>query len=41
MHRFLAGLIAGIAITCTSLVAIGHVLDVEDRLIRADVIVVW
>jgi uncharacterized SAM-binding protein YcdF (DUF218 family) len=39
MRRFLAGLVAGIAITCTSLVAIGHVLDVEDPLMPADVIV--
>jgi len=39
MRRFLAGLVAGIAITCTSLVAIGHVLDVEDPLMPADAIV--
>jgi len=39
MRRFLAGLITGIAITCTLLVGIGHVLDVEDPLKPADVIV--
>src|SRR5260221_6222107 len=36
---FLAGVITGIAVTCAILVAVGHVLDVEDPLKRADAIV--
>ncbi|HEY8732706.1 MAG TPA: YdcF family protein [Candidatus Limnocylindria bacterium] len=39
MRRFLAGLLTGIAVTCFFPVAIGHVLDVEDPLVRADAIV--
>jgi hypothetical protein len=39
MRRFPAGLVTGIAITCTFLVVIGHVLDVEAPLRPADVIV--
>ena len=39
MRRFLAGFLAGIAVTCASLVGIGHVLDVEDPLRPADAIV--
>ena len=36
---FASGFITGIAVTCAILVAIGHVLDVEDPLRKADVIV--
>lgn len=39
MRRFLSGLLTGIAITCAFLIGIGHVLDVEDPLTPADVIV--
>src|SRR5438105_11090121 len=39
MGRFLAGFLAGIAVTCVFLVAIGHLLDIEDPLKPADVIV--
>ncbi|HEX9495974.1 MAG TPA: YdcF family protein [Candidatus Limnocylindria bacterium] len=39
MRRFLAGFLAGIAATCVCLALIGHVLDVEDALRPADVIV--
>ena len=39
MRRFLSGFLAGIAATAVFLVAIGHVLDVEDPLRPADVIV--
>ena len=36
---FVSGFITGIAVTCAVLVAIGHVLDVEDPLKKADAIV--
>lgn len=36
---FLSGLITGTALTCAALVGIGHVLDVEDPLAKADAIV--
>jgi uncharacterized SAM-binding protein YcdF (DUF218 family) len=39
MRRFLAGFATGIAVTCVFLAGIGHVLDVEDPLRPADVIV--
>src|SRR5260221_9236557 len=39
MRRFLAGFLAGIAATAVFLVAIGHVMDIEDPLKPADVIV--
>jgi uncharacterized SAM-binding protein YcdF (DUF218 family) len=39
MRRFVAGFLSGIAATCLLLVAIGHVLDVEDPLAPADAIV--
>ena len=39
MRRFLAGFLAGIAATAVFLVSIGHVMDVEDPLRPADVIV--
>lgn len=39
MRRFLAGFLTGIAATCVCLALIGHVLDVEDALRPADVIV--
>lgn len=39
MRRFLAGLLTGIAVTCAFFVGIGHILDVEDPLVPADVIV--
>ena len=39
MGRFLAGFLAGIAVTCALFVVIGHLLDVEDPLVAADVIV--
>lgn len=39
MRRFLAGFVAGIAVTCLFFVAIGHFLDTEDALRPADVIV--
>jgi uncharacterized SAM-binding protein YcdF (DUF218 family) len=39
MRRFLFGVLTGIAVTCALLVGIGHVLDVEDPLKPADVIV--
>jgi uncharacterized SAM-binding protein YcdF (DUF218 family) len=39
MRRFLGGLLAGLAIACLIPVGIGHVLDVEDPLAPADVIV--
>src|SRR4030088_2067448 len=39
MRRFLAGFVTGIAVTCAFFVGIGHVLDVEDPLRPADVIV--
>jgi len=39
MRRFLAGLFTGVVITCAFFVGIGHLLDVEDPLARADAIV--
>src|SRR5260370_38302186 len=39
MRRFLSGFVAGIAATAVFLVAIGHVMDIEDPLRPADVIV--
>ena len=39
MRRFFTGFITGIAVTCALLVLIGHLLDVEDPLRHADVIV--
>lgn len=39
MRRFLAGFLTGIAATCACLALIGHLLDVEDALRPADVIV--
>lgn len=39
MRRFVTGFLAGIATTCLSLVAIGHLLDIEDPLVPADAIV--
>ncbi|HLZ48012.1 MAG TPA: YdcF family protein [Candidatus Limnocylindria bacterium] len=39
MRRFFAGFLAGIAATCLFFAGIGHVLDVEDPLRPADVIV--
>jgi uncharacterized SAM-binding protein YcdF (DUF218 family) len=39
MRRFLGGLLTGFAIACLFFVGIGHVLDVEDPLAQADVIV--
>ncbi len=39
MRRFLSGFLAGIAATALFLVAIGHVMDIEDPLRPADVIV--
>ena len=39
MRRFLAGFFAGIAVACAFFVGIGHILDVEDPLKPADVIV--
>jgi uncharacterized SAM-binding protein YcdF (DUF218 family) len=39
MRRFLAGLLTGVVVTGLFFVGIGHVLDVEDPLQRADVIV--
>jgi len=39
MGRFLAGLLTGIVVVCAILLGIGHVLDVEDPLVRSDVIV--
>ena len=39
MRRFLAGFLTGIGITCALLVALGHLLDVEDPLRPADAIV--
>jgi uncharacterized SAM-binding protein YcdF (DUF218 family) len=39
MRRFLTGFLAGIAATVVFLMAIGHILDVEDPLRPADVIV--
>ena len=39
MRRFLSGVLTGIAVTCALLVGIGQVLDVEDPLKPADVIV--
>jgi uncharacterized SAM-binding protein YcdF (DUF218 family) len=39
MRRFLAGFLAGIAATCLFFAGIGHVLDLEDPLRPADVIV--
>src|SRR5258708_18207293 len=39
MRRFLAGFLAGIAATAVFLVAIGHVMDIEDPLRPAEVIV--
>ena len=39
MRRFLAGFLTGIGITCALLVALGHLLDVEDPIRPADAIV--
>ena len=39
MRRFVSGFLAGIAVTCAFFVGIGHLLDVEDPLAPADVIV--
>ena len=39
MRRFLGGVLTGLAIACLFFVGIGHVLDVEDPLATADVIV--
>src|ERR1700704_571146 len=39
MRRFLGGFLTGIAVTCAFFAGIGHVLDVEDPLGPADVIV--
>ncbi|MEA2662387.1 MAG: hypothetical protein QOH08_1959 [Chloroflexota bacterium] len=39
MRRFLGGFLTGVAVTCAFLIGIGHVLDVEDPLTPADVIV--
>lgn len=39
MRRFLGGFLAGIAVTCLFFAGIGHILDVEDPLKPADVIV--
>ena len=39
MRRFLGGFLTGIAVTCVFLAGIGHLLDLEDPLKPADVIV--
>lgn len=39
MRRFLGGLLTGLALACVFFIGIGHVLDVEDPLAPADVIV--
>jgi uncharacterized SAM-binding protein YcdF (DUF218 family) len=39
MRRFLGGVLTGIVVVCAFLVGIGHILDVEDPLKPADVIV--
>jgi uncharacterized SAM-binding protein YcdF (DUF218 family) len=39
MRRFLGGLLTGLVVACLFFVGIGHVLDVEDPLAQADVIV--
>ena len=39
MRRFLGGFLTGIAVTCLFFAGIGHILDVEDPLKPADVIV--
>jgi hypothetical protein len=39
MRRFLGGVLTGIVVTCAFFVGIGHVLDVEDPLVPADVLV--
>jgi uncharacterized SAM-binding protein YcdF (DUF218 family) len=39
MRRFLGGLLVGLAIACLLFAGVGHLLDVEDPLAQADVIV--
>jgi uncharacterized SAM-binding protein YcdF (DUF218 family) len=39
MRRFLGGLVTGIAVACLLFAGLGHILDLEDPLAKADVIV--
>ena len=39
MRRFLGGLLTGLVVACLFFVGIGHILDLEDPLAPADVIV--